>query len=325
MTKKIITLGGATEDITFYPREAVVLDNKQDILRQKILGFEYGAKVPIEDFYSTFGGGAANTAINFSRLGFKASIITCLGKDERAEQIKDNLKKQKVDTSLMLTSAKDRSPFSLLLIGPRSEHVAFVYRGAKEDVKLSPQAKKKIQASDWLYVTSLSGTWQLILKQAFNLATKIAWNPGSVQLKKGIKALGPLLEKTTVLCVNKDEAIELVLSDKKYKNKEFTFFDRLDNLLQAIKDMGPKIVVITDGKRGASAFDGQTIYKQPIAKEKKRVDTTGVGDSFNSSFIAGLELYQGNIKKALSLGAKSSASVIGELGAQNGLLTKKSI
>jgi sugar/nucleoside kinase (ribokinase family) len=55
------------------------------------------------------------------------------------------------------------------------------------------------------------------------------------------------------------------------------------------------------------------------------VDTTGIGDSFNSSFLAGLEIYKGDIQKSLELGAKNSASVISQQGAQNGLLTIKDL
>jgi len=67
------------------------------------------------------------------------------------------------------------------------------------------------------------------------------------------------------------------------------------------------------------------LMTQNILKEKKRVDTTGVGDAFGSSFVAGLELYKGNIQKAMHLGVKNTASVVSQQGAQNGLLNKKDI
>jgi len=41
MKYDIITIGGATEDITFYTKEGVLIDNKKDVLRQKLLAFEY--------------------------------------------------------------------------------------------------------------------------------------------------------------------------------------------------------------------------------------------------------------------------------------------
>jgi sugar/nucleoside kinase (ribokinase family) len=128
-----------------------------------------------------------------------------------------------------------------------------------------------------------------------------------------------------VLIVNKDEAIELVVSNKKYRKKSFKFLNNIDNLIKIIKFWGSSIVVITNGKFGAYAYDAKKIYKQAALKEKKRMDTTGVGDAFGSSFIAGLELYNENIQKAMLLGAKNSTSVISKQGAQNGLLIKKDI
>ncbi|MCD4694301.1 carbohydrate kinase family protein, partial [bacterium] len=124
---------------------------------------------------------------------------------------------------------------------------------------------------------------------------------------------------------NKDEAIELVISHKDYKKKTNRFLNNSNNLLKCLKEMGPSIVVITKGKDGADCYDGNKFYHQKSLVKTIKVDTTGVGDAFNSSFVAGLEIYKGDIKKSLKLGAKNSASVITKQGAQNGLLIKKNI
>ena len=65
--------------------------------------------------------------------------------------------------------------------------------------------------------------------------------------------------------------------------------------------MGPEVIIITSGKRGADAYDGSKYYHQDVIREKRRKDTTGVGDAFGSTFIAGLELFNGDIKKAMQL------------------------
>ena len=98
-----------------------------------------------------------------------------------------------------------------------------------------------------------------------------------------------------------------------------------NNLLELIKSYGPKIVVITDGSRGASFYDGTSFYHQKIVKEKKHLDTTGIGDVFNSTFSAGLLFYKGDIVKAARLASRNAASKISHLGAQNGLLSKKEL
>jgi sugar/nucleoside kinase (ribokinase family) len=212
-----------------------------------------------------------------------------------------------------------------LVIGPKGEHVAFVYRGSKLDLNLNKKSLKAIETADWLYVTSLSKPWKSMLFEALVVAKKVAWNPGSEQLKAGAGVLKKYFKKTKVLFLNKDEAIELLMSDKKYKSKSSSFYNNNNNLLKVIKEMGPEIVVITLGRDGSMAYDGRKIYKQRIIREQKRVDTTGVGDAHNSAFVCGLELYDGDIQKALSLGARNSSAVISAQGAQNGLLKKKDI
>ena len=99
----------------------------------------------------------------------------------------------------------------------------------------------------------------------------------------------------------------------------------MKNLLSALSFYGPKIVVITGGREGADAIFKGKIYHQPIIKEKRRADTTGVGDAFGSAFIAGLELYKRDIKKSLLLAARNASSVVSLPGAQNGMLRKKDI
>jgi sugar/nucleoside kinase (ribokinase family) len=50
-----------------------------------------------------------------------------------------------------------------------------------------------------------------------------------------------------------------------------------------------------------------------------------VGDAFGSTFTAGYEIFNCDIKKAMLIAAKNTASVIGEQGAQNGLLTRRGV
>ncbi|MDD5071208.1 MAG: PfkB family carbohydrate kinase [Patescibacteria group bacterium] len=324
MKYDMITIGGATEDITFYTHEGILMDNKRDILRQKLLAFEYGAKMKIDKSYSTFGGGAANGAVNFAGLGFRVASLIAVGDDERGQRVLANLKKHKVDTRLAQKVKGIETGFSFILINP--EKIVFSDRAANSELRIKKLELRSLRNSKWAFITSLSGKWEEVLAKSFSVkGLKTAWNPGHAQLHGGIKKLKKFIAKTDVFFVNKDEAIELVVSDPGYKNKPHKFLNNIKELLKIIKAWGPEIVVITNGKHGADAYDGRKFYHQNILKEKKRVDTTGVGDAFNSSFVAGLELYKGDIAKAMHLGIRNTASVIAEQGAQNGLLKKKDL
>ena len=54
------------------------------------------------------------------------------------------------------------------------------------------------------------------------------------------------------------------------------------------------------------------------------INTTGVGDGFGSSFIAGL-IFQNDITQAMKWGMINCASIVKQVGAQAGLLTKKEL
>ena len=326
MKYDVITIGGATEDITFYTDEGVLINNKKDLTRQKLLAFEYGAKVKVDKSFSGFGGGAANAAVSLSNFGFKTACLCAIGEDSRGQRILSNLQARGVDITLAQKIKGVETGFSFLLVGPSNEHIVFSNRAANNELTVNDFEIGILDQSEWIYLTSLSGEWENNLEKIFSVKNeKIAWNPGHRQILTGVKGLGKYFKKTTCLIINKDEAIELVMSDKKYKAKGRAFLNNVKNLLAALSSYGPKMVIITGGRHGADAIFENKIYHQPIIKETRRADTTGVGDAFGSAFIAGLELYNQDIKKSLLLASRSAASVISIPGAQNGLLSKKDI
>jgi len=319
-----ISIGGSTRDISFFTDQGVLINNKKDLLRKELLAFEYGAKIKINKFHYTFGGGAANTAVNFANFGFKTACLTMVGDDINGSLIIKNLKNKKVNTKLIKKNKEVDSGFSFILISSSGERIIFTERGANNNFKLSERDLRNLRQTKNIYLVSLSGAWEENLQKIFSVekikGPKISWNPGEAQYAAGAKKIGQYLKKTYVFAVNKDEAIELAMGIKKYKSQNKSFFNNTKKLLTLIYELGPKIVVITDGKNGVDVYDGKAYYHKNIKTEKKKVDTTGVGDIFNSSFVSGLELFAGDINKALELGLKNTASKIAHLGAQNGLI-----
>jgi sugar/nucleoside kinase (ribokinase family) len=55
--------------------------------------------------------------------------------------------------------------------------------------------------------------------------------------------------------------------------------------LEFVKKLGPKLAVATLGAKGAMAFDGSKFYRQNAAPLEKIVDTMGAGDSFITAFM----------------------------------------
>jgi len=318
----IVTIGGVVQDITFYTSEGMILDNpRKDPECLKLLAFEYGAKIKIDEANFSFGGGSQNAAVSFSRLGFKAASIATVGNDGTGANVIKNLKDNKVNTKFIKIIDDIGTGFSFVLTDRKtSEHVIFSYRGANAKLKVAEKELKRIKPK-WIYMTSLSEDWENgVVKRVFShkeeCGAKVAWNPGKIQLEAGFKKLKKYLKNTDVLSLNKDEAIELLSSAGNIKAKDLA--------CKLVKFTGCGIAVVTDGRRGAYGCSGQQLYYSPIIKVK-RVDTTGVGDAFFSSFIAGLELYKGDIKKALQLGNLNTSKVIGKVGAENGLMYRESV
>ena len=326
MKYDFITVGGATEDITLYTNEGMIINNAKDVTKQKLIGFEYGAKLRIDKSQSTFGGGAANAAVNFSGLGFKTAALVAVGDDIRGGSVVKNLKNRKVNTALIQKINDQETGFTFFVICQDGEHVGFSSRAANQFLKIGPSELQALKNTKWIYITSLSGKWKQALDKIFSVNNvKIAWNPGGRQIEGGLKSIIRYLKKTTILQMNKDEAIGLVLSDPEYKKASKSFLNNTQNLLKILQQWGPEIVQITEGKDGSSAYDGKNFYHQNILAEKKRIDTTGVGDCFGSTFAAAIELTNGDIQASMRLGAKNTASVVGKPGAQNGLLTKEQL
>ncbi len=84
-----------------------------------------------------------------------------------------------------------------------------------------------------------------------------------------------------------------------------------------------KTFVLTQGKDGADSFYHGVCLHQPAISVPAVVDTTGCGDAFQSGFIASWLKSPQDHGRALALGAKQAASIIGRIGATNLEITSK--
>jgi sugar/nucleoside kinase (ribokinase family) len=82
-------------------------------------------------------------------------------------------------------------------------------------------------------------------------------------------------------------------------------------------------VVVTDGSRG-----GQVMIKgnpfSYVAHQVTSVDDTGAGDAFASGFVAA-HLHERPDQEAIEWGIRNAASVVQQVGAKPGLLTRQQV
>ncbi len=96
-------------------------------------------------------------------------------------------------------------------------------------------------------------------------------------------------------------------------------------LMAGLHELGPKIVVITDGPKGSFASDGKQLWAMPIYPDPAPpLERTGAGDAYTSTFVAALVAGK-DIPTAMAWGSINSMSVVQEIGAQAGLLTQDKI
>ena len=321
MKTQIITIGSATEDLIVLTNEGRILPG-ENALCEKLLAFEYGAKIPVGRIQNSFGGAGANVATGLAKLGISVSACVAVGADIIGENIKKNLEKAVVDTSLCQTVHDYPSDRSAILVEPLDrDRIIFYNRKAGKALRLKEVSKWK---TEWVFVSSLVDGWEKKLGQILKLrkekAVKIAWNPGRAQIKAGAGFLSPLLAETSVLFLNWDEALELALSDNKFKASCGRKKPTKKSVIKFLHSIGSGIIVITLGRKGSIATDGYYYLKAPIFSPQ-RVELTGAGDAYTSGFLASWITEPGNLKKAMSWGMVNSGSVVLYLGAEKGLLT----
>lgn len=245
----VITIGGATQDIFIQSEFAKVITTHsfQDI--EKLICFDYGSKIEIDNLTFDIGGGAINTSVNLANLGFNTGTIVKLGNDLNAKAILNRLDEKKVNKNNIIQCKNLKTGFSIILTSFEGERTVLTHRGANSSIKIDEINFDEIKKSKWVYVASLSGDSNLVLDSVAEFAKnnniKLCFNPGTRQLKRGLDDLKKILETVCILVLNKSEA-ELItkITDEALKiNKE-----KCQACEQCIKACPQRLFSITNGE-----------------------------------------------------------------------------
>jgi len=303
----VITVGSSTLDVFARAHHSELIKIKDT----EMLAFAAGSKILIDDLEFTLGGGGTNTAFAFKRLGVKTAYLGKLGDQIVSKTIERELNKEKIDHICMHGHGK--SGYSIILDTLKHDRTILTYKGQNSNLKFKEIPIKKIKAK-WFYFCSMVGesykTLEKLAEFAEKKKIKIAFNPSAYLAEKGPRFLKKILQLTDVLILNKEEAGLIV--------EKFN----MDEILSELRKLGPKIVVVTDGKKGCFVSDGINVYTC-LPPKVKIMDCTGAGDAFGSSFVAGI-IKKKSIEESIKLGIANSNSIIRYFGAKNGLLSYNS-
>lgn len=303
----LLSVGDASIDVFLTPTESETLCRIDT--KECFIAFSYGDKIPVKNLEFSVGGNAANNAVGVTRLGLKAGIVLTLGDDNVGNLIVEKLSQENVDMTFAIQQPSTSSNYSTV-INYSGERTIFTYHAPR-----SYEFPVALPVTPWAYLTSMGESFRPFYNHFVewlkkNPSVKLAFNPGTWQLKAGVEGVGDVLALTYLLFVNREEAEKLSGFEKSQgKEKE---------LLAAVSKLGPKLVVITDGANGSFISDGQKTVKAGVLPVDA-FERTGAGDAFGSGALAAL-IKGKSLEEALIWGTLNSASVIGFVGPQRGLI-----
>jgi len=275
---KVITIGSICQDIFFPTNEGVVLETPEDVLSQKKFAFELGGKCAIEQRFETLGGNSVNVAVGLSRLGVDVMAYTTIGDDAVGKWITKELRETGVKMQAVKMENDCASDLSAIIVDEKSsDRIIFSSHIANKKLKFDTD---RMGNPEWIFIGDLSGDWQKITDEIILFAKKknvnLAFNPRQKIIQT--------ISVCEVLFVNKDEAIEIING---YDNNVLQeLLEEEEYLVKTLYGIGAKIVAVTDGIRGAWAYDGVTVLHIDAVMQKGVVDSTGAGDAFTSGFFA---------------------------------------
>ncbi|HVT74927.1 MAG TPA: carbohydrate kinase family protein [Candidatus Paceibacterota bacterium] len=278
------------------------------------LCMKFADKIPFESVTVVRAvGNSSNAAVSAARLGLKSALVADIGNDLNGIECLQSLKKDGVETKFV-TSHKGMETNYHYVLWYEAERTILVKH------QEYPYKLPNIDHPKWLYLSSLGGNSYEYHKEIIEWLkkhpdTRVAFQPGTFQMSLGVEKLGEIYRRSDVFFCNKEEAQRILKTDEK----------DVKRLLAMLRGLGPKVAVITDGPEGAYADDGSNAYfMPPYPDPKPPFERTGAGDAFASTFTVALALGK-TLEEALMWGPVNSASVVQDIGAQRGLLSRAQI
>ncbi len=278
------------------------------------ISLKFADKVPYEsvDVIKAVGN-SANAAVCAAQLGLKSALVTDIGNDDNGVDYIDTLKEHGVSTKYITRHAGFDSNYHYVLWYEAERTILIKHQEY-------PYKLPTISAPKWMYFSSLASNsydyhMEVLEYLKKNPQVKLCFQPGTFQMKLGYEKLKEFYARTEVFVCNVEESQRILENQS-------------SDILVLLKEMysrGPKLVLITDGPKGAYMYDGTDAYFMPIYPDPKPpYERTGCGDAFTSTFVTALSLGKTNLE-ALMWAPINPMSVVQYVGAQKGLLSRSQL
>lgn len=279
-----------------------------------------------EGFVPHTGGAVFNTAIALGRLEIPVGMVTGLSTDLFGDLLTEGLKADRVDTSLVITS--DR-PTTLAFVRLVDGHATYSFYDENSAGRMITVADMPAlpDAAKALYFGGISLACEpgadayaaLCDCEADSRLVMIDPNirPGFIaDAARYRERLDKMMAVADIVKVSDEDLAWLVPSPEGLADK-----------VAQILDKGVKLVIVTEGKDGATAFRAHGAPLKVAAQKAEVVDTVGAGDTFNAGILAKLHdlgaldksaiatLSDAAIHEALAFGAQVAAVTVSRAGA----------
>jgi sugar/nucleoside kinase (ribokinase family) len=258
-----------------------------------------GREVLAGDLQTVLGSASAIFACGAARLGHRVSFFSKVGNDDYGRFCLKSLRNAGISTKNVRTDPASKTGVTISL-STRSDRALVTMLGAISELRYADLDMKALRGHSHLHMTSfflqtaLRPSFPRILRRTRELGLTTSFDPNSDPLSSWGEDVWNVVDETTILFINKEEALQLT---------------RKANVRAALHHLAERVpcVVVKLGGRGAIAAADNQVVSAP-AFEVCPVDTTGAGDSFAAGFVhaflSGRDLYgcldQGNACGALS-------------------------
>jgi ribokinase len=269
----------------------------------------------ITDFAETCGGSAANTVVGLARLGCRVGFVGKVADDREGKMLLEEFRREGVDTKGVAVAKQGRSGTVMGFVDEKGERALYIDPGVNDQVKFNEKNRACSSQTMFLHLTSFVGeesfqTQKRILETLPEDA-RVSFDPGALYARKGLAALGPIVERTFVLMPNAGE-LELLTGIADYRKGA-----------EAMLRKGVKVVAVKLGSRGCYVTDGRQSHNVEAFKVSV-VDTTGAGDAFCAGFLYGLIKHE-SLEQCGRIGNFVASRCTTRMGARVGLPTLKDL
>ena len=268
-------------------------------------------------FFMNAGGKGANQAVAAARYGNRVVFVAKTGDDLFGKQVLKSLKEDNIVTDYVFVDKENPSGVALITIDSEAENCIVVAPGA--NMSLSPAdidvAAEEICNADVLLMQLESPveTVTYAAKMAAEAGVPVILNPAPAPAEPLSEEL---LKSLYLITPNRSEASRL--SGIEVKDMESAY-----RAAKAIRDMGPKCVIITLGNEGSLLDDGAMPMRVEALKVEA-VDTTAAGDTYNG-VLASVIAEGRSLIEAMREANVAAAISVTRMGAQPAAPTREEI